>query len=75
MVVLKKEHCDKGYNRLVNITIANAKINIGKKNCIVLGDYTTDFYNARYSNNSFACRRAKGNAAEYLNYFSRVSDK
>lgn len=46
---------------LTNLKIEEAKKNLGKKSCIVLNEYTNQFFEARYSTDSYACRRARVN--------------
>lgn len=45
---------------------------LGKKVCIVLFDYQQDFFNARYSSDSFSCRRARVNTGEFLKYVAKI---
>lgn len=47
---------------------------MGKKVCIVLTDYSADFYDKRYATDSFSCRRARANCREFLVYKARVQD-
>lgn len=72
--MLDGSQCKEGYNRLKNVKIDNAKMLLGKKVCIVLTDYAPEFYDKRYSTDSYSCRRAKANCREYLVYKAKIQN-
>ena len=74
-IVLKKEDCPASYNHLEGVTIENARMLIGQKVCIVLTDYTSEFWDARYVTDSFSCRRARGNVKEFIAFRNKIQDK
>jgi len=67
-IVLDERECLEGYTRLKNVQINNAKMLLGKKTCIVLLDYSPEWYDKRYSQDSFSCRRARMNCREFTLY-------
>ena len=74
LIVLKKEECPSDYNHLEGISNDNAGMLLGQKVCIVLTDYTDDFYNLRYSTDSFSCRRARANIKEFIDFRNKIQD-
>jgi hypothetical protein len=73
-IVLDLSECPSDANVLEDISTANARILLGQKCCLVLGNFNSDFWNARYSTDSFPCRRARANIAEYVAFENAVQD-